>query len=232
MLMDEKINAASRIAGHGFGQPHVLRTALTHSSFLHENPHHDTPSNERLEFLGDAVLQLLVTEELFGLHPDLPEGQLSKLRSHVVNEGSLARLARKAGLQECLLVGKGESQHCDRDGLLADGLEALLGALYLDGGLPIARAAWQRWHDGENLYDPRHLDEFDAKSRLQEFSLKSWQSLPVYDTQETRREREAWFRVTLTLNDIPLLSTEGPSKRKAELWLAQACLRHGLHQGV
>jgi ribonuclease-3 len=231
MLMDEKINILRALCGHGFANGLLLLTSLTHSSYIHENPTHPVPSNERMEFLGDAVLQLLVTQELYALHPHMAEGQLSKLRSHVVNAGTLSKLAREMGLQHYLLLGRGEAGGDQmRDTLLADALEALLGAIYVDSGLDAARVAWERWHQHEDLYDPRHLDEFDAKSRLQEHCLKSWQLLPVYDAQEGRRGKEAWFYVTLTINQRPVLSTDGPSKRKAELWLAQTCLRFDLHR--
>lgn len=230
MLTPTKINALTRALGHDFSDPGLLMTALTHSSYGHENPSAQVTNNERLEFLGDAVLQLMITTELYRLHADLTEGQLSKLRSFIVNADTLGNLARNLELQDYLRVGKGEAVNLStRDSIMADGLEALLGALYLDGGPMVAQKAWQRWTEGMDLFDPKHLDEFDAKSRLQEFTLKSWQELPSYSYQETKEDNRPAFRVTLTIRQRPLLSTTAPSKRKAELWLARTCLQSNLH---
>ncbi len=232
MLRAEKLNALTHILGYAFQDQQLLAAALTHRSFHHENPGTPGP-NERLEFLGDAVLQLMITTALYTRHPQLAEGQLSKLRGHAVSEPTLSALARKMGLQDHLLLGKGEARGADaRDSVLADALEAVLGAIYLDGGPGAAQAAWQRWESalGVDLLDPRHLEDFDAKSRLQEFCLKTWQELPSYEAQEVREGgRPALFRVSLRVHGRPLLSTENPSKRKAELWLARACLDQHLH---
>lgn len=225
--MTAKTAALTAALGHDFTRPELLQTALIHRSFFHENPGLAPESNERLEFLGDAVLQLLITSELFRRYPELAEGQLSKLRSFAVNAETLSAIARSLQLQTHLLVGKGES--ADKDSLLADGLEALLGALYLDGGPQVVQRAWQRWTTEFDVLDVRHLEDFDAKSRLQEFTLKTWQELPTYSYQETKVENRPAFRVSLSVHQRPLLSTTAPSKRKAEAWLARTCLQTNLH---
>ena len=126
----------------------MLEQALTHRSFAYENG--GLPTNERLEFLGDSVLGLVVTETLYRSHPDLPEGQLAKLRSAVVNMRALAEVARELGLGQHLRLGKGEEATGGRDkaSILADGLEALIGAVYVDRGIDVATAVVHR------LFDP------------------------------------------------------------------------------
>lgn len=232
MFDPAKINALARALGHDFSDPQLLQTALIHSSFSHENPATAAESNERLEFLGDAVLQLMITTELYVRYPKLPEGQLSKLRSFAVNAEMLSAIARNLRLQDFLRVGKGESQQLEeKDSILADGLEALIGALYLDGGPLVAQRAWLKWTTEMKIdvLDLRNLEDFDAKSRLQEFTLKTWQELPTYVYQETKLDNRPAFRVSLTIHQHPLLSTTAPSKRKAELWLARTCLQTNLH---
>ncbi|MBY0515967.1 MAG: ribonuclease III [Bacteriovoracaceae bacterium] len=228
MLTPEKLNALSLALGYKFSNQAPLMTALTHTSFLHEMPSHAYPSSERLEFLGDSVLNLIVAQELYTRHFNLPEGQLSKLRSHAVNEESLASVARHLGLSRYLFLGKGEIKLIEeKDAILADALEAMLGAIYMDAGIETASAAWKRWllEMKLDLLDPKHLEEFDAKSRLQEFCLKSWQELPTYESKEAR----PGFHVTLVVHGKPILSTQNISKKKAELWLAKSCLQNQLH---
>lgn len=232
MLTAETLNALTQKLGHTFRDTAPLLTALTHSSYVHETSSHAHPANERLEFLGDAVLNLVVAEALYSRHPQLSEGQLSKLRSFAVNEETLALIARHLEVASFLWLGKGEARAvASKDAILADALEALLGALWLDGGLEAVRRAWSRWQSELNvdLLDPRHLDEFDAKSRLQEFCMKAWQELPAYESHEARVAEGLGFQVTLHVHGRPLLSTRNVSKKKAELWLAKTCLQNQLH---
>src|SRR5471032_2063457 len=135
-----------RIAGveldHG-----LLERALTHRSYAYENG--GLPTNERLEFLGDSVLGVIITETLFRLYPDLPEGQLAKLRAAVVNMRALADVARALGLGAFIRLGRGEESTGGRDksSILADGLEAFIGAVYVDGGLAVATGLVHRLFD-------------------------------------------------------------------------------------
>jgi dsRNA-specific ribonuclease len=163
MLKPEKLNALSHKLGHDFRDSTPLMTALTHRSFIHERPSHVYPTNERMEFLGDAVLALVVAEELFTRHAELPEGQLSKLRSYAVNEDTLATIARHLNLGSFMFLGRGEEKQ-EKDTILADGMEAVIAAIYQDGGLVAVKAAWARWQKEMNidLLAPRNLEDFDA----------------------------------------------------------------------
>lgn len=231
MLIAEKINGLLKDLGIDAIHTPKFIEALTHKSFLHENPDFQGTSYQRLEFLGDSVLGLFVTTELYLRHPTLSEGELSKLKSFIVREETLAQLARALNLDQLMLVGKGEERDLvDNDSLMADALEAVLGAVYMCQGFEHARVVWESWLkklDGD-LFSLQNLVEFDAKSRLQEYCLKAWKALPVYDAQEVRNK----FRVTLIIQDKPLLSREDVSKKKAALVLAQSCLKHNLHLTV
>lgn len=228
MLTTEKRNALSQILGYEFHNPTHLTTALTHSSFIHESALPSHQSSERLEFLGDSVLSLLATEILMERYSLLPEGQLSKMRSMVVNEEVLAQLARLAGLAGFMFLGRGEQKTIhERDAILADAFEAILGAAYLDGGLAASRQIYQHLLklSEKDLFGQENLMEFDAKSRLQEFCLKTWQELPSYEAQEI----PGGFKVTLKVHGKEVLTTQNISKKKAELYLAKACLAQELH---
>jgi ribonuclease-3 len=232
MLTLEKLNALSQKLGHTFRDSTPLMTALTHRSFIHERPSHVYPTNERMEFLGDAILNLMVAEELFNRHAELPEGQLSKLRSFAVNEDTLASMARHLNLGSFMFLGRGEEKQIEgKDAILADAMEAILAAIYQESDLASVKTAWLRWQEemGIDLLDPRNLEEFDAKSRLQEYCMKSWQELPSYDFIEARTPSSLTFKVTLLVHGRPLLSTQNISKKKAELWLAKTCLQNHLH---
>lgn len=163
--------------GHVFRDPALRLQALTHRSWAVENGGAD---NQRLEFLGDAVLQIVISEALYAAHPEWSEGQLSKARSALVQEGALAAIAREIGLGPALRLGRGEMSQggADKDALLADALEAVLGAVYLDAGLDAARAEGRRWFHGR-------LDRLDAPpkdpvSTLQEWCQARGRPLPAY----------------------------------------------------
>jgi len=229
MLTTEKLNALTQRLGHAFRDPTHLMTALTHRSFKHEHATHLYPTNERLEFLGDSVLSLIVAHALYTRHTALSEGQLSKLRSFAVNEEALAAMARHLNLVEYMFLGKGEEKvAADKDAILADAFEAVLGAIYQDAGFASVESAFWRWSQemGVDPLDPRHLEDFDAKSKLQEYCLKMWQELPSYDSKSLGGVN---FQVTLSVHGKPLLSTQQISKKKAEHWLAKTCLQNQLH---
>ncbi len=231
MLIDEKINGL--LKDLGIDQIHYPKflEALTHKSYLHENPGFQGSSYQRLEFLGDSVLGLFVTSELFLRHPSIAEGELSKLKSFIVREETLSQMARSLGLDQLVKVGRGEQNNLvDNDSIMADVLEALLGALFVTQGIAVAQKIWESWLGAQDsdLLSLENLVDFDAKSRLQEYCLKEWKSLPVYESEEFRNK----FRVTLKICDKPLLSREDVSKKKAALVLAQSCLKHQLHLTV
>lgn len=202
-----------------------LLKVFTHTSFSHE---FNLPHQEQLEFLGDAVLQLILTDELCRLYPEEKEGRLSKLRSSIVNEKTLATLARHLGLSEFLLVGRGEfnKRLCEQDVVLADTFEALLAVIYQHHGLEFTRGLlllWlQRFVPAAMSMDS--LLEFDAKSKLQELSLAKYRKLPRYSSLS----RGDKFEVQLWINDELLASGLFPSKKSGEKELAADVLKRNL----
>ena len=194
----------------------LLEQALTHRSYAYE--HGGLPTNERLEFLGDAVLGLVVTDALYAAHPDLPEGQLAKLRAGVVNTRALAGVGRALGLGRWLRLGKGEESTGGRDknSLLADTMEALLGAVYLERGLPGATAVVRR------LFDPLMASAalpgaaLDWKTALQELTAAGGHGVPEYAIAETGPDHAKRFTARAVVGGAVLGEGEGGSKKEAE----------------
>lgn len=208
--------------GHEFAEPALLRLALTHRSWCAE--HASDGSNERLEFLGDAVLGLVVTEHLYRSYPGLPEGELAKTRAWVVSAASLAEVAAQLGLGEVVLLGKGEHQSGGRrkPSILADALEAVLGAVHLDGGLEPARRLVL------DLLGDR-IDEAaegpggnDHKTRLQELGARRWEALPDYEVRDEGPDHDKRFFATVRLGGEAWGHGEGRSKKQAEQAAARA----------
>ncbi len=202
--------------------PRMLEQALTHRSYAYENG--GLPTNERLEFLGDAVLGLVVTETLYRVHPDLPEGQLAKLRSAVVNMRALAGVARRLGLGEHLHLGKGEEATGGRDkaSILADGVEALIGAVYLDLGTEVATTFVHRLVD-PLLEQAQHLGAgLDWKTSLQELTATLDLGVPEYRITESGPDHAKAFVATVVLKDGSHGSGQGHSKKEAEQEAAAA----------
>lgn len=203
----------SRLLGHTFANPELLDDALTHRSAQARH-------NERLEFLGDAVLGLLVAEALWRRFPRATEGELSRLRARLVNRDALARVAQELELGQYLRLGAGElrSGGHARESILADAVEAVLAALYLDGGLEVARAAVERLL-GERLAALSPADQGkDAKTRLQEWLQARRLALPTYEVVETSGEDHAQTFVVRCVVEALGRSTSaaGASRRKAE----------------
>ncbi len=202
----------------GFDGPwsHRLTEALTHRSYAVEN--NLNYDNQRLEFLGDAVLEIVLTEYLFSLYPDADEGVMTKIRSALVREPTLAKLARILSLGDYLLTGRGEleSGGTDRDSTLADLFEAILGALYLDAGFEHARKfileLFRRHYP-----DPRVLlTEINPKGLLQEFSQRHWGETPDYTVlRQTGPEHLPHYEVEVRLHNFVALG-RGASRRHAE----------------
>jgi len=194
----------------------LLTRALTHRSYAYE--HGGLPHNERLEFLGDSVLGLVVTDSLYTTHPDLPEGQLAKLRAAVVNRTALATVARTLGLGDALLLGRGEegTGGRDKESILADTMEAVIGAAYLAGGLP---AGSRLVH---SLLDPLmaaslHLGAgLDWKTSLQELTAGLGLGVPDYEVDEEGPDHAKTFRATARASSRTLGSGSGRSKKEAE----------------
>jgi ribonuclease-3 len=224
--MSEALESVQKILSHRFGEVKLLTEALTHSSFANEQEALDR-DNERLEFLGDAVLELTVSEALFARFPEAPEGELTRMRARLVSEPTLAGLARDLGLSEALRLGKGEQMQGgrDRDSLLSDALEAILGAVFLDGGFEAARSLVERLYADHWPSRPAAPKAKDHKSRLQEMTQRTHKARPVYTLAESfGPEHAKVFDVALSLPDGRVVRAQGPSMKKAEQTAAAKAL--------
>lgn len=203
--------------GYHFADPELLKLALSHRSWCAENGH--VESNERLEFLGDAVLGLTIAEQIFQKYPELPEGQLAKLRAGVVNSITLAQIARDIDLGPALLLGKGErtTGGSDKQSILADALEAIIGAVYIDGGIEAARAFVLRLWD-EHVTTAVRLGPggFDHKTRLQELAVATFETAPYYEVVATGPDHARIFDAAVRVGDNVLGTGTGSSKKEAE----------------
>lgn len=212
--------------GYRFADKDLLALALTHSSYVNER---DTAqeSNERLEFLGDAVLELAISAELYGCFTGEREGQLTRLRSRLVKEASLADLAREIGLPGHLRLGRGEETQGgrERDALLSDAFEAVLGAVFLDGGFAAARDLVNRLFAGHWPECPSLPKVKDFKTRLQEYTQQSQRQRPIY-TQESMDgpDHAKIYEVAVVLPDGREFRGQGGSKKKAEQEAARVAL--------
>jgi len=221
-----------------FGVPFessLLERALTHRSYAYENG--GLPTNERLEFLGDSVLGVVITSALYHNHPDLPEGQLAKLRASVVNMHALADVARALGphgLGPHLLLGKGEETTGGRDkaSILADTLEALLGAIYLEHGLDVAGEVIHR------LFDPLMAESagrgaaLDWKTSLQELTAALGLGVPDYVIEDSGPDHAKTFTAWVVVAGERYGGSEGRSKKQAEQRAAAAAWRTLNDRGV
>lgn len=210
--------------GVAFEDSELARLALVHRSYAFENSLSET--NERLEFLGDAVLGLVVTDLAYRAFPGLPEGDLAKLRSSTVNMHALAEVARQLGLGNLVLLGRGEEMSGGREktSILADALEAVLGAVYLDRGSDAAFALIER------LFFPRMVMYVsgdggrDFKTTLQEMASQEMGAMPDYRTTERGPDHQKEFSATVYLDGELWGQGEGRSKKEAEQQAAQqAC---------
>jgi ribonuclease-3 len=199
----------------------LLDRALTHRSFAYENG--GLPTNERLEFLGDSVLGLIVTDTLFRRHPDLPEGNLAKLRAAVVNSRALASVARGLNLGGYVKLGKGEEATGGRDksSILADTLEAVIGAVYLDGGLHAADALVHRLFDPVIARSARLGAGLDWKTSLQELTAAQELGGPEYLVDESGPDHQKSFRAVARIGGQVYGRGEGRSKKEAEQQAAE-----------
>lgn len=209
------------VAGYRFGDPAWLEQALTHRSASATN-------NERLEFLGDGILNFVIAEEVFRRRPDEPEGNLSRLRANLVNKQSLAAIAWAIELGDCIRLGSGElkSGGHRRDSILADALEAVFGAIYLDGGFEAARRVIVDLYRDRLTHLPSAQELKDPKTRLQEHLQGFGYALPDYEVREVDgASHDQNFEVACHVSAYDL-STSGraSSRRKAEQRAAQAML--------
>jgi ribonuclease-3 len=207
--------------GHVFGQPELLRQALTHRS-------HSSPHNERLEFLGDSVLNCTVAIQLYRRFPALREGELSRLRASLVRQETLAEIAADLGLGDVLRLGEGElkSGGFRRPSILADALEAIFGAIYLDSGFDVAQQVITTLYEERvGRIDPLDAGK-DAKTALQEYLQARHLPVPQYNLLATRGDAHAQeFEVACVVPAINMQTTGcGVSRRGAEQQAAQAVL--------
>lgn len=219
------LESLQQALGHSFHAPHLLRRALTHPSYVNEHPEDETGDNQRLEFLGDAVLDFVAGAWIYRHYPDFHEGQMTRLRAALVRTNTLAQFARQVGIGETLRLGHGEEEAGgrERDANLCDAFEAVVGALYLDGGLavvedfigpligPVAEATLAEEAD------------LDAKSRLQEWSQAKLRVTPRYRIiAEEGPDHDKTFEAEVLLGKSVAGRGMGQSKQAAEQAAARA----------
>ena len=215
MLKKEKIKELEEKIGYEFKKKELIWQALTHSSFSNEQKINKYKNYERLEFLGDAVLELLSSQFFFETYPDMPEGEMTKLRSSMVCELALAYCARDISLGDYLLLGKGEeiTGGRTRDSIISDVMEAVIGALYLDGGLSEADAFVKKYIlsdlESKQLF-------YDSKTILQEEVQRDGQSLTYELVSETGPDHDKVFMVEARIDGQTVGKGQGRNKKSAQ----------------
>lgn len=218
--------ALEQALGYHFKDTEQLTAALRHSSYVNELPGAVLDNNERLEFLGDAVLNLTISHLLMERYPDLAEGDLSRNRAHLVNENKLATIAREIGIGSFLLLGKGEAltDGREKNSILADTTEAVIAAIYLDGGFDAAFAFVEKHFNERLCCVTRARFETDYKSKLQERVQSAYHEVPLYRVvDEIGPDHDKTFRVRVTIAKI-IAEGEGKSKKLAQQAAAKAVL--------
>lgn len=236
---NEFFKHVSTVLNYKFTDKNLLLTAMTHKSFAHEVKF-DLPNNEKLEFLGDSVLQIIISEKLFTDFPDLNEGDLSKLRSAIVNENTLAKLGHFFNLNSILLIGKGElkTKGYNRASLLSNAFEATLGAIYLDSNIDTVKTilinSIEKYEKTakDKIISIDMINDFDSKSKLQEVVMKLYKVTPCYESEELTKKnsKEKYFKVNLKIQDRLIATIENDSKKKAMQLLAQKTLKNELYK--
>jgi ribonuclease-3 len=222
------LNALEQKLNYSFKDRTLLHKALTHSSFTNENRGKSCDCNERLEFLGDSVLGLVVATELYKRYPEMPEGRMTRLRAQLVCEDSLHRVALKLGLGEYIRLGKGEEMTGGRSrtSILADATEAVIAALYLDGGIGVSRDFIMA-HIEPAIEEEDCSDATDCKTRLQELiQKKSGQVLAYELLSESGPDHDKLFMVQVCLNGEPIGQGSGRTKKEAEQSAASRALEY------
>jgi ribonuclease-3 len=223
----EKLKEFAKTVGISMNDWSILEEAFTHRSFLNESDSNDLSHNERLEFLGDAVLELIISEHLFHNYPDRPEGDLTSFRAATVKTESLASVSREIGAGEYLQMSKGEEATGgrDKDYLLANLYESILGALYIDSGYDACKQFVEKTliikiaHIVENRLD------IDAKTKFQEVAQKLFKETPTYKQVGAEGpDHEKTFTMAVLVGNREMGRGEGSSKQKAEEQAAQAAL--------
>lgn len=222
-LRNDPMSLESRI-GYTFSEAGLLRLALTHRSVSAEDPARN--DNERLEFLGDAVLQLVVTHLLYEGYPQLAEGQMAKVRAAVVSRGTLAEIARSLefGAHVELALSEEATGGRDKDSILSDAVEAVIGAIYLDGGLEPARSVIVRLWSGRIAERAKQPGVKDYKTRLQELAAREGHR-PEYRVVGSGPDHDRRFRAEVTVAGMVRGSGAGRSKKEAEQAAAREALQ-------
>jgi len=228
-MKPKSIESLAKHIGVEFNDLNLLRTACTHRSYLNENKGSAGVHNERLEFLGDAVLELVVTSFLFRKYPKKQEGELTAFRSSIVNTVSLTKVAEKLGLNDYMLMSKGEAKDSGRarSVILANAIEAVIGAIYLDGGYNAAAN-----FISEYILNTIDIEEIvakktwiDAKSKFQEKAQEKVGTTPSYKTlNESGPDHNKTFTLGVFLGDVQVAIGTGPSKQEAEQKAAEKAL--------
>lgn len=201
--------------GYEFTNSELLQQALTHRSWCAE---FNGESNERLEFLGDAVLGLVVTQSIYLSNPDIPEGQLAKIRSAVVSAQALSDIAEQIGLGQALMLGKGEESSGGREkaSILADAFEAVIGAVYLDGGILSATQVIERLFEDAIAKATLAPGVHDYKTRLQELSASHYGLAPIYEIEAKGPDHDRKFLAMVKVDEEIFGPGTGTSKKRAE----------------
>ena len=221
------ITGLEKTINYSFVHKALIKEALTHRSYRNENPNWEVPHNERLEFLGDSVLELVVTEELYNRFPEEDEGKLTSLRAALVNYQFLAKAGGDIALEKSVLLSRGEARDTGRarEVIIANAMEAVIGALYLDGGQATAKAfitafVMNRLHDIMKMEGYR-----DPKSTLQELTQASRKMTPSYRViSETGPEHNKIFKVSVYFENEFIAEGVGYSKQEAEVDAAKKAI--------
>ena len=221
------LNELESALNYRFGKIDLLQDALTHKSYMSDPRQGRQSNNERLEFLGDTVLGLVIAEHLMSTHPDYPEGTLSKFKGRIVSEPSLAEISRTLDIGSYLRVGKGEelTQGREKSSILADALEAVIAAIYLDGGLAAARSFILTHFKKAIETTVSVASILDYKTDLQEYCQRELEILPQYEIVAQRGpDHQKEFDVQVLIRGRSYGEGSGRSKKEAEQKAAQAAL--------
>lgn len=229
-----ELNLLEQTLGYRFIDRKKLVQAITHNSFLNEYRSLHFLSYERMEFIGDALIGLIVARALYDRYPEESEGPLSKLRASIVHEKPLSDLATFLGFENFLLLGKGEykARAYQLPSLKANLFESIIGAIYLDSGLEVAEVIfWKlvKKYESEkkvDLLSLQNLLSFDPKTRLQELTMSLFKSLPRYESKQVSHDL---FTITLFINDKEIVSIQSNSKKRGESLVAELALSRRLY---
>lgn len=224
--LQDSYSQIESILGYSFGNKSWIVQAFTHRSFFHEHKDIVKEHNERLEFLGDSVLTLIISSYLFTIFPNIQEGHLSQLRAEIVNAKTCSIFTQKMKLERFLLISKGKirSFHQGKSSILSDLFEAILGAIYLDGGLkPAEKFIFS--HFSQEIDDIIQSPMRNWKAELQDYTQKMFHSVPIYKVEkEEGPDHEKFFYVTVCIQNQVLGEGTGNSKKEAQMVAAQNAL--------